>query len=95
MLFGKYIETTAVPSADGQKQYKISGSFKRYWQVDIWTRLFDALLNSSCVRPDGSLPLCDELAAIRAEMEDWLVANSDRGGKSLKGLLKKVEISAL
>jgi len=95
MLFGKYIETSVAVSPAGERRYRLSSGFKRYWQVDVWSRLFDILLNPKLARADGSLPLCDELAAIRAELEDWLVENCDRGGKSLKGLLKKVEISTL
>ncbi|KAL4249777.1 Mitotic spindle checkpoint protein Bub1/Mad3 [Abortiporus biennis] len=99
MLYGKYIEASSVipapPSSDGHPRYKLSTSFKRYWQTDIWTRLFDLLLNSSLARADGQLPLCDEIGSLRVEMESWLQANCNRASNSLKGLLKKVALSML
>ncbi|KAH8099973.1 hypothetical protein BXZ70DRAFT_197318 [Cristinia sonorae] len=98
MLYGKYIEAssvTSVPSEMGEKRYKISTPFKRYWNVDLWTRLFDVLLNSGSAREDGRLPLCDEMAALRKEMEAWLQTNCNRGSNSLKGLLKKIGLSLL
>ncbi|KAI0694622.1 Mad3/BUB1 homology region 1-domain-containing protein, partial [Cytidiella melzeri] len=96
MLYGKYIESssiTAIPNnTDEPTRYKLSAPFKRYWQGDLWTRLFDMLLNSALVHPDGKLPLCEEIGQIREEMESWLQANSNRGSNSLKGLLKKVDL---
>ncbi|THH33189.1 hypothetical protein EUX98_g969 [Antrodiella citrinella] len=93
MLYGKYIETSSVVLAS--ERYKLSVPFKRYWHVDLWTRLFDLLLNSGSVRPDGHLPLCEEMAALRTEMESWLQTNCNRGSNSLKGLLKKIGLSLL
>ncbi|KAF8638244.1 hypothetical protein AX17_002266 [Amanita inopinata Kibby_2008] len=98
MLFGKYIQTSAIAliSTDGLRpRYKIGTPFKRYWQTDLWNRLFDVLLNPCHVRPGGVLPLCDELAALRKEMEKWLQANCNRSSNTLKGLLKKVEMASL
>lgn len=100
MLYGKYIEAASVVPAgpagpDGRTRYKLATPFKRYWQGDLWTRLFDLLLNPTLVRPDGSLPLCDEMAELREEMERWLQANCNRASNSLKGLLKKVGLSIL
>ncbi|CAL1716355.1 unnamed protein product [Somion occarium] len=99
MLYGKYIEASSVTlapgSSDGRPRYKLAAPFKRYWQVDLWTRLFDLLLNPTLVRLGGSLPLCDEMGALRGEMETWLQANCNRVSNSLKGLLKKVGLSLL
>ncbi|KAI5122295.1 hypothetical protein M0805_002374 [Coniferiporia weirii] len=97
MLFGKFIDAATivpVPSATPAR-YKIAPQFKRYWQVDLWTRLFDVLLNPALVRADGSLPLVPELASLREEMETWLSSNCNRSSNTLKGLLKKVERSVL
>jgi checkpoint serine/threonine-protein kinase len=69
MLFGKYIETSSITP---QSPYKITTPFKRYWQNDLWMRLFDLLLNPCLVHPDGKLPLCEELSDIRHEMGGWL-----------------------
>ena len=92
MLFGKYIETVEVVNPEGLRKVKPSQSMKRYWQVDLWNRIFDILLNPCQVRPDGSLPITDELVPLRRELETWLQANCNEGGKSLKGMLKKIEI---
>jgi len=91
MLFGKYIQgSSVVLSGD---RYKISTPLKRYWQTDLWNRLFDVLLNPCLVRPDSQLPVSEELGALRGEMEAWLQANCNRTTNTLKGLLKKVEVS--
>ena len=98
MLFGRYIEASSVThapeSTDSGPVYKIATPFKRYWQTDILTRLFDILLNPCSVREDRSLPICEELGSIRVEMEEWLQSNCNRSSNTLKGLLKKVELSA-
>ncbi|KAI6102091.1 Mad3/BUB1 homology region 1-domain-containing protein [Pisolithus sp. B1] len=98
MLFGKYIEASSVTLVPGSTKddpvYKIATPFKRYWQTGILTRLFDLLLNPCRVRPDGELPICEELAVVRKEMEAWLQSNCNRSSNTLKGLLKKIELSA-
>jgi len=95
MLFGKYIQASSVALVPDSptRRYKISTPLKRYWQGDLWNRIFDALLNPCLVRPDSTLPICDELALIRKDMETWLQANCNRSSNTLKGLLKKVEKS--
>lgn len=101
MLFGKYIQESSVvliPGSESESEsemerYKIGTPLKRYWQGDIWNRLFDVLLNPCLVRPDGALPVCEALASIRKDMEVWLQANCNRSSNTLKGLLKKVEKS--
>ncbi|KAJ7475839.1 hypothetical protein FB451DRAFT_1366515 [Mycena latifolia] len=90
MLFGKYIQANSVSTKDGR--HKIETPLKRYWQTEIWDRLFGILLNPCAVRVDGSLPLCHELGEVRAQMEAWLQANCNRASNTLKGLLKKVEV---
>jgi checkpoint serine/threonine-protein kinase len=89
MLFGKYIEASSVTMTEGRS--KLSIAFKRYWQGEMWTRLFDVLLNPCLVRPNAELPLCEELCQLREEMEGWLECNSNRTGNTLKALLKKIE----
>ncbi|EJD06579.1 uncharacterized protein FOMMEDRAFT_144565 [Fomitiporia mediterranea MF3/22] len=101
MLFGKYFDNgTVVPDSDDDsksetRRYKLATQFKRYWQTEIWTRLFDLLLNPTLARPDRSLPLVPELTETREEMETWLSSNCNRSSNTLKGLLKKVERSVL
>lgn len=95
MLFGKYIQASSVILVPDSptRRYKIGTPLKRYWQGDLWNRIFDVLLNPCLVKPDGTLPICDELALVRKEMEMWLQANCNRSSNTLKGLLKKVEKS--
>ncbi|KAK7050963.1 protein kinase [Paramarasmius palmivorus] len=93
MFFGKYISASALTQEDGR--WKISTPFKRYWQTELWKRLFDVLLNPQLARPDGSLPVSSELGSIREDMEEWLQGNCNRTSGTLKGLLKKVEMSCL
>lgn len=94
LLFGKYIETSSVTLDNNTPpRYKISTPFKRYWQSSLWMRLFDILLNPCLIRADGSLPLCEELSEVRIDMEDWLKVNCNRSSGTLKGLLKKIEVS--
>ncbi|KAI0039658.1 hypothetical protein FA95DRAFT_1550470 [Auriscalpium vulgare] len=96
MLFGKYIEASSVAVASNSpRRFKIATPFKRYWQTEIWTSLFDALLNPCLMRPDGHLPVCEELSVVRGKMETWLQANCNRSSNTLKGLLKKVELSVI
>lgn len=92
LLFGRYMETKEVQDAtraSGTRQ-AINQNFRRYHQADLWGRLFDMLLNPKTVREDASLPITNELAAVRQDMEEWLRTNSDKGGKSLKSLIRKL-----
>jgi checkpoint serine/threonine-protein kinase len=94
MLYGKYIQASSITTATakGSPRYKISTPMKRYWQTNLWNRVFDVLLNPGSV---GQLPVSDELRSLRVEMETWLQANCNRTSNTLKGLLKKVEVSCL
>ena len=99
MLYGKYFEEHSVisdPEEDGEQRYRLAASFKRYWQADLWARLFDLLLNPTLVREDGSLPLYPELGALREEMEEVLVAKDKSHGSALplKALLGKIIIAS-
>ncbi|KAK8853458.1 hypothetical protein IAR55_004165 [Kwoniella newhampshirensis] len=85
MLFGKYMGTEVVEGRD-----KIDMPFKRYWQSSLWNSLFDALLN-----PGDELPITGRLTEIRGEFESWLEENCQKGGKSLKSMLKKIELAAI
>lgn len=87
MLFGKYIEVKNL-SVGGP--VALTHSFKRYWQVDLWSGLFDLLLNPY---PDGLAspkePLSHQLRAQRRLFEDWLQRNA--GKKNLKMTISDVE----
>jgi checkpoint serine/threonine-protein kinase len=41
------------------------------------------------------LPINDSLGEIRGEFEAYLEENCQKGGKSLKSMLKKIELAAL
>ncbi|WVQ94967.1 hypothetical protein IAU59_002058 [Kwoniella sp. CBS 9459] len=85
MLFGKYMETKQVNGV-----WKIDQPMKRYWQSALWDDLFDTLLN-----PGVNLPITPRLAEIRGSFEGWLEENCQKGGKSLKSMLKKIELAAI
>ncbi|GAA5962252.1 hypothetical protein JCM3765_004718 [Sporobolomyces pararoseus] len=93
-LFGHYMETESVRfEVEGgvTKEKRVpKQAFRRYHQIELWTKLFDMLLNPHDVRPDRSLPITGELSAVRVEMEEWLAANCNKNGKSLKSLLSKL-----
>ncbi|GAA5993180.1 hypothetical protein JCM11641_003656 [Rhodosporidiobolus odoratus] len=96
LLFGKHIETKKVPREDGAgEEWVLVHTWKRYYQVELWSRLFGMLLNPRSVREGGALPITDELAEVRREMEEYLKVNGEKSGKSLRGLIKKLEIYAM
>ena len=98
LLFGRYIETVRADSGGigADRRYKIRESLKRYWQGELWGRCFDMLLNPAAHLEDeegGSMPLLKGMRGVREEMEEWLVANCERGA-GLKALMGKVEAFA-
>ncbi|GAA6059120.1 hypothetical protein JCM10212_003867 [Sporobolomyces blumeae] len=97
LLFGHYMETESVvvDQSTGRTKRAIKQAFRRYHQVELWTKLFDMLLNPKDVRPDQSLPITNELAHVRHEMEEWLVENCSKNGKCLKTLLAKLARASL
>ncbi|KAM0789898.1 hypothetical protein ACM66B_006740 [Microbotryomycetes sp. NB124-2] len=94
LLFGKYMESKR-DTGNGRTIWTIDQPFKRYHQAELWSKLFDVLLNPRLVNENGSLPVTDEVRKVRTEMQDWLVKNCDRNGKSLKSMIKKIEIFAM
>ena len=61
---------------------------RQYWQTDLWNELFETLLNSAAA--GKQLPITSDIAVIRGKFEDWLETNCQRGGKNLRGMLKKI-----
>jgi checkpoint serine/threonine-protein kinase len=96
LLFGRYIETTASKSGlpgVQSKHYKITQPLKRYWQKEIWTEVFDVLLNPLqyvAKEQTGAMPINSSLRMIRERMEVYL-ENNCAAGIGLKGMLKKME----
>lgn len=95
LLFGSHFEAEhTVLNTSGKGCSLVGKPFRRYHQQAIWTKLFRVLLDPTSIR-NGELPVTAELTACRQEMEAWLSANCDRGGRTLKSLLKKLEIAQL
>ncbi|GAQ79054.1 putative Protein kinase [Klebsormidium nitens] len=83
LLFGSYMEVEKITPAEGEAPlYRQRAPLKRYWNVPLWQRLFDTLLN---------VPSCDkqpQLAPLREAFEEYLNTKS----KSVKPLLIKQNI---
>jgi checkpoint serine/threonine-protein kinase len=98
LLFGRYMETVRcdggglAASAAGGRRYRIRESLKRYWQTDLWSGLFDLLLNpgSRAVDEPRAMPVTADLAVVRTAMEAWLEANCEKG-LGLRQLMGRVE----
>ncbi|KAG5518257.1 hypothetical protein PMAC_003053 [Pneumocystis sp. 'macacae'] len=93
LLFGKHIEIVPEKTLGlgaVRKKYRLTNGFKRYWQQDLWKRLFDLLLNPVANSGEKGLPITENLKQIREEMEEWLVENCEKG-VGLKGIIWKIE----
>jgi hypothetical protein len=89
LLFGKYIEP--VKQIDSAS-FTIERALRRYWQVDIWTSLFNLCLNAGAM---GEREMAEQLAGVREQMESWLEENCFRAGRNLRGSLKRLELWSL
>lgn len=78
MLFGSFIET----KFDGKKHVLVN-PIKRYWQQDMWSSLFDVLLNS---KSHGELPLTNDIDTCIRTLERWLINNDSNLVKVLKDI---------
>lgn len=94
MLFGKYLEAVPVNKAVSEecRTYRLREPLKRYWDRELWSDVFDLLLNPMTPRwmnedDPGSLHV--SMRAVRERMEEWLVANAERRGLALQ--IKKLE----
>jgi checkpoint serine/threonine-protein kinase len=99
MLFGKYIDTVADKGAGigatAKKSWRIRESLKRYWQTEIWSAVFDLLLNPGMhvEGEEGSkMPVLKGMRAVRERMEEWLEGNSEKG-LGLQAGIRKVEFA--
>jgi checkpoint serine/threonine-protein kinase len=66
MLFGDYMKVRCQKIRGVPARWAISKPFKRYWQVDMWTEIFDELLN---IRSCSEQP---SLTKLRLRLEDYL-----------------------
>jgi len=97
MLFGKYLETVAergaTLGAGATKTYRIRESLKRYWQTELWSEVFDLLLNPlmHLDREEGKkLPVLTGMRELRKKMEDYLETNCEKG-VGLKAQIRRME----
>lgn len=103
LLFSKYIEDVAVEDnqATGErgggigqkKKYKLREGLKRYWQTQLWTPLFEILLNPAA-NVDGEvgrMPCTKGLRQCRQGMEEWLGGEGGRRNGGLKSGLRRIE----
>ncbi|KAL9933671.1 hypothetical protein V8E36_007329 [Tilletia maclaganii] len=86
LLFGKYIETKTVADdkegSNAGARLALVQPLRRYWQGELWGKLFHLLLNPAAATGKAPYePVIEELAEVRGEMETWLEANSNRAGK--------------
>ncbi|KAG8532634.1 uncharacterized protein KY384_002511 [Bacidia gigantensis] len=99
LLFGKYIEdmaieTKGVTGLGERRKYKIREGFKRYWQTDLWAKLFDLSLNPLChldAEEREKMPCTKGLKEVRGEMERWLIGEGGRRNGGLKNGLLRLE----
>jgi checkpoint serine/threonine-protein kinase len=97
MLFGKYIDTIADRAAKlgagATKTYRIKENLKRYWQQEIWSGIFDLLLNP-LMHLEGEegtkMPVLKGMKRLREMMEEWVEANCDKG-LGLQAAIRKLE----
>ena len=74
------------------KRYKLKEPLKRYWQTELWARLFDVLMNpvtNVAGEEDGKMPVLNAIRECREGMEGWLVVNGEK--KGLKTSLRRLE----
>lgn len=90
LLFGQKINTVGQKQPDGSIFYKSSQSFKRYWQKELWTDIFDILLNPTiyCTQTGSHMPLVSSLNNCQTRMENWLEANCESHSNSLSKSLQ-------
>ena len=80
-----------------KKEWKLKNGFKRYWNGDMWGALFYLLVNSGVVMAgmegdgDEEAVFRGKIAESQKGVEGWLVAEGERGGKSLRGALRRAE----
>ena len=101
LLFGKYIEDMAIDDKDvaavgigAKKKYRLREGLKRYWQAELWTPLFEILLNPNSHvdgEEGGKMPVTRGLRVCREAMERWLSGEGGRRNGGLKVGLRRFE----
>ncbi len=78
---------------DAKKRYKLKEPFKRYWQTELWTAVFDLLLNPARYverEESGRMPVVRGMRDVREGLESWLELYAEKRG--LRALLRRVEV---
>lgn len=79
-------QTIAIHS---KKLYRIKEPLKRYWEKELWTQVFSVLLNTGS--ENSREVRSREMARVRRLMEEWLETEAERGGRDLRGMLRRGE----
>ncbi|KAJ3228093.1 hypothetical protein HK099_006718 [Clydaea vesicula] len=87
---------------------KLSNNLKRYWNMELWQRTFEILLNSSVYneillncQENGDIcgvpefPLIEEIKNLKLDLEKFIINATKSSGKSLRTLLKKIKSAQL
>lgn len=72
-----------------RKQYRPREPFKRYWEKELWTEIFRVLLNMG--QEDDGGARGKEMRKVQRVMEDYLEAEGERGGRDLRGSVRRGE----
>jgi len=85
LLFGEYMDVErAIETSGGRAIVRIKSKLRRYWQEDLWTSTFHALLNHATL--DSSSP--PAWAELGAQFEYWLSSSRDVARKERAELNK-------
>ena len=76
MLFGDYLQVERIVDVrkDKVERLRIKTAFPRYWQGELWDKVFSTLLNLPCPLDQNVAPPWDELAN---GLDSWLQGSKD------------------
>ncbi|CAL5072543.1 unnamed protein product [Urochloa decumbens] len=84
MLHGAPMSVQKVPSAGGGYEYQPKAPVKRYWNVELWKKLFSTLLNAPSNGSDVAT-----LRGLRAAFREHMCGNRQHVGKLNQMLAKQ------
>lgn len=84
MLHGIGMSVEKVPRIGGGYEYRPKQPFKRYWNVDLWQKLFTTLLNPPSNDSDVAT-----LQSLRASFREYMCSNRQLVGKLNQMLAKQ------
>jgi hypothetical protein len=74
MLFGDYMQVERVVDCQKVERLRIKTAFPRYWQGELWDKVFTTLLNMPCPLDHNAPPPWEELAGM---LESWLEGSKE------------------